>query len=170
MVILVAAVLLNGCGGGATPNCGTTRAVSAPTMPASSATPCMDALDRFTAPGVPAMGPMEIPQPMGKWTNSVTPSNLPGDGLAQHPLLYIGEGYNTIYLVNQGKIIWTYSTGPGNELDDAWMLSNGNILFTRMQYLAEITPEKPSDISFDLSLQLIFESPPDRGMITFSIC
>jgi hypothetical protein len=24
----------------------------------------------------------------------------------------------------------------------SWMLSNGNILFTRMQYIAEITPEK----------------------------
>jgi len=38
--------------------------------------------------------------------------------------------------------VWTYSTGPGNEYDDVWMLSNGNILFTRMQYIAEITPEK----------------------------
>ncbi len=108
----------------------------------SPATPCMDALARFKAPGVPAVGPMEIPQEEGRWTNGITPPNLPGDGLAQHPMLYIGEGYNTIYLVNQGKIIWTYSTGPGNELDDVWMLSNGNILFSRMQYVAEITPEK----------------------------
>ncbi len=57
-------------------------------------------------------------------------------------MLYIGEGYNKMFLVNQGKIVWTYSTGPGNEYDDVWMLSNGNILFTRMQYIAEITPEK----------------------------
>ena len=85
---------------------------------------------------------MEIPQPMGKWTNAPTPPNLPGDGLAQHPMLYIGEGYNRLFVINQGKIIWTYSTGKGNELDDAWMLSNGNILFSRMQYIAEITPEK----------------------------
>ncbi len=27
--------------------------------------------------------------------------------------------------------MWTYSTGPGWEYDDIWMLSNGNILFTR---------------------------------------
>ncbi len=39
-------------------------------------------------------------------------------------------------------MIWTYSTGKGYEYDDVWMLSNGNILFTRMQYLAEITPDK----------------------------
>jgi len=57
-------------------------------------------------------------------------------------MLYIGEGYNKMFLVDQGKIVWTYSTGPGNEYDDVWMLSNGNILFTRMQYIAEITPEK----------------------------
>ncbi len=57
-------------------------------------------------------------------------------------MLYIGEGYNKMFLLNQGKIVWTYSTGPGNEYDDVWMLSNGNILFTRMQYIAEITPEK----------------------------
>lgn len=57
-------------------------------------------------------------------------------------MLYVGEGYNKIFLVDHGKIAWTYSTGGGNELDDIWMLSNGNILYTRMQYVAEITPDK----------------------------
>jgi outer membrane protein assembly factor BamB len=47
-----------------------------------------------------------------------------------------------MFLVNDGKVIWTYQTGKGYEYDDVWMLSNGNILFTRMQYLAEITPDK----------------------------
>jgi hypothetical protein len=57
-------------------------------------------------------------------------------------MLYIGEGFNKMFLINQGKVIWTYSTGRGNEYDDVWMLSNGNILFTRMQYVAMITPRK----------------------------
>ena len=57
-------------------------------------------------------------------------------------MLYIGEDYNKMFLVNDGKVIWTYPTGKGNEYDDVWMLSNGNILFTRMQYVAEITPDK----------------------------
>ena len=70
------------------------------------------------------------------------PADLPGNGLAQHPMLYVGENYNKMFLVNDGKVIWTYSTGKGNEYDDVWMLSNGNILFTRMQYVAEITPKK----------------------------
>jgi hypothetical protein len=30
----------------------------------------------------------------------------------------------------------------GTSNDDVWMLSNGNVLVTRMQYIAEITPEK----------------------------
>jgi hypothetical protein len=108
----------------------------------SPATPCMDVLDRFTAAGVPAMGPAETEAPVGKWTNGITPDNLPGNGLAQHPMLYAGENYNKMFLVKDGKVIWTYSTGKGFEYDDIWMLSNGNILFTRMQYLAEITPDK----------------------------
>jgi len=108
----------------------------------STATPCMDALAKFTAADVPALGPAEAEVAPGKWTTNRTPAGLPGKGLAQHPMLYLGEGYNKMFVVSHGKIIWTYQTGKGNEYDDAWMLSNGNILFTRMQYLAEITPEK----------------------------
>jgi len=108
----------------------------------STATPCITQLDRFTAPDVPAMGPAEIGSPAGRWTNSPTPAVLPGKGLAQHPMLYVGENYTKMFLVNDGRVIWTYQTGPGNEFDDVWMLSNGNILFTRMQYVAEITPDK----------------------------
>ena len=67
---------------------------------------------------------------------------LPGKGLAQHPMLYIGEGCNKMFLVNEGKVIWTYSTGTGWEYDDIWLLSNGNILFSPMGWAAEITPEK----------------------------
>lgn len=108
----------------------------------SSATPLMQVLDRFTAPDVPAMGPAEIAVNPLKPPTQPAPANLPGNGLAQHSMLYIGEGYNKMFLINQGKIIWTYSTGPGFEYDDVWMLSNGNIMFSRMQYVAEITPKK----------------------------
>ncbi len=106
-----------------------------------AATPCMDVLDRFTAPDVSALALSETAVPPLKWDKPI-PSNLPGRGLAEHPMLYIGEGYNKIFLVNNGKIIWTYATGGGWEYDDVWMLSNGNILFTRMQYVAEVTPKK----------------------------
>lgn len=98
-------------------------------------------LRMFTDPSVPQMAPSETEAPR-TWKEKSVPKGLPGKGLAQHPMLYIGEGYNKILLVNKGKISWTYSTGPGWEYDDVWMLSNGNILFTRMQYIAEITPDK----------------------------
>jgi hypothetical protein len=108
----------------------------------SSTMPCMAQLARFTAPDVPVFGPSEIESPAAKWANAATPAGLPGRGLAQHPMLYVGENYTKMFLVNDGKVIWTYQTGPGWEYDDVWMLSNGNILFTRMQYVAEITPDK----------------------------
>ena len=101
----------------------------------------MAQLRRFSAPDVPALSPSESEVAPLNWDQPI-PSDLPGKGLAQHPMLYIGEGYNKILLVSDGKIIWTYSTGPGWEYDDVWMLSNGNVLFTRMQYIAEVTPAK----------------------------
>ncbi len=107
----------------------------------SSKTPLMEVLPRFEAPTVPAMSPQEV-EPPNRHPGPPQRVGLPGNGLAQHPMLYIGEGYNKMFLLNHGKIVWTYSTGPGNEYDDVWMLSNGNIVFTRMQYIAEITPDK----------------------------
>ena len=109
-----------------------------------SKAPCMDVLGKFTASDVPALGPAETDVPAPRWsTNALTTlEGLPGNGMAQHPMLYIGEGYNKMFVVNKGKVIWTYSTGRGFEYDDAWMLSNGNILFSRMQYVAEVTPQK----------------------------
>jgi len=106
-----------------------------------AATPCMDVLPLFTASNVPAFGPGEIAC-SEKYTNGISRSGLPGNGLAQHPMLYVGENCNKMFLVSDGKVIWTYSTGSGPEFDDVWMLSNGNILFSRMAYIAEITPDK----------------------------
>jgi hypothetical protein len=123
-----------------------------PTAKASLTTPCLDQLDRFTAPAVPAMGSGETASPIGKWTNALTPAHLPGHGLAQHPMLYVGENYTKMFLVNDGKVIWTYQTGKGYEYDDVWMLSNGNILFTRMQYIEEITPDKKVVWRYDCSV------------------
>jgi hypothetical protein len=103
--------------------------------------PLISQLGRFSAPGVPDLGPAETAVAPRTWDKAIPPG-LPGNGIAQHPMLYVGEGYNKILLVNKGKIVWTCSTGSGWEYDDVWMLSNGNILFTRMQYVAEVTPEK----------------------------
>jgi hypothetical protein len=127
----------------------------------TSNTPLMSILDRFTAPEVPALASSEAEVAARKGEPTPQPANLPGKGLAQHPMLYIGEGYNKMFLINDGKIIWTYSTGKGNEYDDVWMLSNGNILFTRMQYIAEITPKKEVIWRYDAK-----QSPDDPAKHT----
>jgi hypothetical protein len=108
---------------------------------AATGSPLLRILPRFTAFGVPALGPDEHPVERN-WPDPTTKPNLPGHGLAEHPMLYAGEGYNKLLLVNHGQVIWNYSTGPGGEIDDVWMLSNGNILFTRQFQVEEVNPKK----------------------------
>jgi hypothetical protein len=103
-------------------------------------------LPRFTASGVPALGVDEHPVERN-WPDPTSSPTLPGHGLAEHPMLYVGEGYNKIFLVNNGDVVWTYSTGgtagsPSGEIGDVWMLSNGNILFARELQVEEVTPKK----------------------------
>jgi outer membrane protein assembly factor BamB len=77
------------------------------------------------------------------------PTTLPGRGLAEHPMLYIGEWCKKLFVINDGRIIWTFAAPGKSEFEDAWMLSNGNILFTRLTYIAEVTPEKQIVWRFD---------------------
>ena len=81
------------------------------------------------------------------------PAILPGRGLAQHPFLYTGEWDHrktnqTIFVVRNGRVDWTYDipikdgSGVLQELGDATMLSNGNIIFCRKVGASEITPDK----------------------------
>jgi hypothetical protein len=57
---------------------------------------------------------------------TLSSSPLPGKGLAQHDFLYAGEGHDrTIFVVRQGKIVWSYEDPAGKgEISDAVMLSN----------------------------------------------
>jgi len=95
-------------------------------------------------------------------TNAVSyaPAVLPGKGLSQHPFLYTGEWDHrktnqTIFVVRDGKVTWTYSipindtNGTLQELGDATMLSNGNIVFCRKVGASEITPDKKIIWSMD---------------------
>jgi len=81
------------------------------------------------------------------------PAILPGKGLAQHPFLYTGEWdyrneMQTMFVVRDGKVVWTYAIpikdkeGTLEELGDATMLSNGNIVFCRKVGASEVTPDK----------------------------
>ena len=52
-----------------------------------------------------------------------------GNGLAQHPFLYCGEWQNqslnqqTMYLVREGKVVWSYTNPKVGELGDCTRLS-----------------------------------------------
>ncbi|MBR3305101.1 MAG: hypothetical protein IKR03_01615 [Clostridia bacterium] len=104
--------------------------------------PCLKVLWKFTGNDVPKKGPEEVFSGDPRWALSEEDTSLPGGGMSRYPFIYVGEGYNKIILVNDGKVIWTYDTGTGGELDDIWMLSNGNVLFSRMYWCAEVSPDK----------------------------
>jgi hypothetical protein len=116
----------------------------------TSGTPLLALLSQFTAPDVPMQGPKESPPIARSWVPPATLPMHPGNGLAQHPMLFAGEGYNEIFLVNQGKVIWSYNTAPGGEIDDVWMLTNGHILYAHLNYLEELTPKKDVVWHYDL--------------------
>ena len=69
--------------------------------------PLRKVLDQFTSADAPASGPSEAgPTTRSWWDPTTAPSTQPapvGNGIAQHPMLYAGEGYNTLFLVNGGK-------------------------------------------------------------------
>ena len=101
------------------------------------------AVEKFLDPSIPEWGPYEeeLDPPMRPAEKGCDPA-LPGNGLAEHDMLYIGEGLNRIFLVKDGKVVWKYDAGSGNELDDIWLLTNGDIVFSRMYWAARITPDK----------------------------
>jgi hypothetical protein len=96
---------------------------------------------------------------------------LPGKGPAQHPFLYAGE-WNTrkpleqsIFIVRDGQVVWQYSislrteTNRIQEFDDATLLSNGNIIFSRMSGAGEVNPDK----------KLVWDYPAPSGTEVHSI-
>ena len=103
--------------------------------------PVTRVISRFTAPDIPVLGPGEEPIER-TWANPVDLVERPGNGISQHPMLYAGEGYNNISLVNNGRVVWNYFTGAHGEIDDVWLLTNGHILFARQFQIEEVTPEK----------------------------
>jgi hypothetical protein len=80
---------------------------------------------------------------------------LPGRGLAHHPFLYCGEWQGqstsdqTMYIVRDGKIVWSYTNPIKGELGDCSLLQNGNILFSRQFGASEITPDKKIVWNYD---------------------
>lgn len=79
-------------------------------------------------------------------------SNRPSASLHRHPFLLSGEwdhrkDTQTLFLVRGGKVVWSHAVpmtnpdGSGNELGDASLLANGNVLFAYKTGAAEVTPD-----------------------------
>jgi hypothetical protein len=83
------------------------------------------------------------------------PAGLPGNGLDQHPFLYCGEWQGQsldnqkMYLVEKGKVIWTYTNPKHGEIDDCTRMSNGNIVFARQFGATEISPDQKVVWNYD---------------------
>ena len=82
-----------------------------------------------------------------------SPAVLPGRGLGQHDFLYAGEWdtrkpeKQSIFIVRGGRIVWSYSMplrradNGVQEFDDATLLPNGNVIFSRMSGAGEVNPQ-----------------------------
>jgi len=74
---------------------------------------------------------------------------------AQHPFLYCGEWQHrstsdqVMYIVREGKVVWSYTNPLKGELGDCSLLANGNVLFSRQFGASEITPEKKIVWNYD---------------------
>ncbi len=109
---------------------------------AHGASPMAPALSRFSEESIPKVAPTERPVQRSWAAPTSAPAGLPGRGLAEHPMLFAGEGYNVLHLVNEGRVVWTYQSGPGGEIDDVWLLTNGNVLYTKQTFVEELSPAK----------------------------
>jgi hypothetical protein len=115
-----------------------------PTNNAAADSALTKVLPLFTAVDVPIWGPSEeeIDPPIWEVSEKETDLSMPGGGLSRFPMLYIGEGCNKMFLINEGKVAWTFSSGTGWEYDDIWLMTNGNIVFSRQTWAGEVTPGK----------------------------
>jgi outer membrane protein assembly factor BamB len=87
--------------------------------------------------------PPAVPQKQADG-KAMFPDKLPGKGLAQHDFLYAGEAKDRrIYIVKNGKIVWTYDDPAGKgEISDAVMLSNGRIVIAHQYAVKVIDADK----------------------------
>lgn len=106
--------------------------------------PLEHAVNMYLKGDLPAWGPAEEEtEPVPVYPGAgPCPDAYPGHGLAEHPMLWVGEGDNRMFLIVNGSIRWTFHAGKGWEYDDVWMLTDGRILFSHMYWAAEITPDK----------------------------
>ncbi len=101
----------------------------------------------------------------GTATDDLGKSSLPVSAATRHDFLYAGEWdvrkplEQSIFLVRGGKIVWQYSiplrtaSDRIQEFDDATLLPNGNVVFSRMSGAGMVGPDK----------KLLWEYPAPAG-------
>lgn len=84
----------------------------------------------------PGAGAAEPPPPPG-----AAPER---NDLARHDFLYAGESkQRRVFLVRQGKVVWTYDDPAGRgEISDAVLMSTGNLLIAHQFAVKLISPDK----------------------------
>jgi outer membrane protein assembly factor BamB len=80
----------------------------------------------------------------------LSPTALPGSGLAQHDFFYAGEAKDEkMFIVRKGEIAWSYTHPGKGEISDAVLLPNGNILFAHQFAVTEVTADKKIVWNYD---------------------
>jgi hypothetical protein len=100
--------------------------------------------------------------------------------LSRHPFLMTGQAdgrkaEQSLFLVRGGRLVWSHGIpsknerGIENELGDATLLPNGNVLFGRKTGASEITPDKiivwNIDAPDDAQIHTLQPLPDDRVMV-----
>jgi hypothetical protein len=81
---------------------------------------------------------------------TTAPAVLPGKGLAQHDFFYAGEGQQEqMFIVRDGKIVWSYTHPGKGEISDAVLLSDGSILFAHQFGITEVNAAKQVVWNYD---------------------
>jgi hypothetical protein len=92
-------------------------------------------------------------------------------GLDRHDAVYCGEWQltnpgETIFLVREGKVVWTHSIGDSDELGDCTLTKYGNVFFSRKTYGAqEIKP----DLASGKGGEIVWEYKQDGGSEVHSV-
>lgn len=76
-------------------------------------------------------------------TIRMSPNVLPGSGLTQHDFFYAGENsVLSMYIIEKGKVTWSYTHPGKGEISDATLLSNGDVLFAHQFGVTKISHNK----------------------------
>jgi hypothetical protein len=120
--------------------------------------PCFVLVAAYALPALAADTPAAPGDPRN--LAAYSPATLPGQGLNQHPFFYTGQWdfrnpVQRMVIVREGKIVWSYEIPTNDasktlqELSDATLLSNGNVVFARKTGAGEITADKKLIWNYD---------------------